>query len=64
MGRPFSAAVLWLVPLLGGLTGCDVYDRPHRPVPATFRAVGLDGVEVTAQTLRGKPWVINLWVPG
>jgi cytochrome oxidase Cu insertion factor (SCO1/SenC/PrrC family) len=46
-------------------SGCNRdYDRPNTPVPESFRAVGLNGAEFTRASLDGKPWVINLWLPG
>jgi hypothetical protein len=35
-----------------------------RPLPETFRARSLDGASVTPETMRGRPWVVNLWMPG
>jgi hypothetical protein len=43
--------------------GCDVYERPNRPVPDSFQAHFLDGAPLDAQTLQGRPWVVALWVP-
>ncbi|HET9158541.1 MAG TPA: hypothetical protein VFN91_17830 [Myxococcaceae bacterium] len=37
---------------------------PARPLPASFRARGLDGASVTPETMRGRPWLVNLWMPG
>ncbi len=44
--------------------GCDVYDRPRRPLPADFLVTTLDGQVLTPEAMRGAPWVINIWVPG
>ncbi len=44
--------------------GCDVYDRPRRPLPEDFRVVTLEGETLTRADLKGRPWVINIWVPG
>jgi hypothetical protein len=35
-----------------------------RPLPASFRARGLDGASVTPETMQGRPWLVNLWMPG
>jgi hypothetical protein len=35
-----------------------------RPLPPSFRARGLDGASVTPETMRGRPWLVNLWMPG
>ncbi|HET6983543.1 MAG TPA: hypothetical protein VFI53_15475 [Myxococcaceae bacterium] len=35
-----------------------------RPLPESFRARSLDGASVTPETMRGRPWVVNLWMPG
>jgi len=33
-------------------------------LPASFRARALDGATVTPETMRGRPWLVNLWMPG
>jgi peroxiredoxin len=59
----------WLRPLaiaavVAGLApGCDATQRPNRPI-APFAADGLDGTQWDGQALRGRPWVINVWMPG
>ncbi|HTS79507.1 MAG TPA: hypothetical protein VMH40_02815 [Myxococcaceae bacterium] len=35
-----------------------------RPLPESFRARMLDGSSVTPATMRGRPWLVNLWMPG
>ncbi|HZX40403.1 MAG TPA: hypothetical protein VFE93_01115 [Myxococcaceae bacterium] len=35
-----------------------------RPLPDSFSARGLDGASVTPATMRGRPWLVNLWMPG
>jgi hypothetical protein len=35
-----------------------------RPLPESFSARRLDGSSVTAATMRGRPWLVNLWMPG
>jgi len=37
---------------------------PPRPLPSSFRARALDGASVTPETMRGRPWLVNLWMPG
>ncbi|HZW88786.1 MAG TPA: hypothetical protein VFF12_06875 [Myxococcaceae bacterium] len=37
---------------------------PPRPLPASFRARALDGASITPETMRGRPWLVNLWMPG
>jgi hypothetical protein len=44
--------------------GCEPFDRPRRPLPAGFEVRRLDGELAGAEALRGRPWVIHLWVPG
>ncbi len=44
--------------------GCEVVDRPRREIPEHFAAHTLTGEAVDRQFLHGKPWVVNLWVPG
>lgn len=46
------------------LAGCsEPYARPNRPLPAVTGTY-LDGRPLTRDDLLGKPWLINLWVPG
>jgi hypothetical protein len=46
------------------LAGCsEPYSRPHVPLPA-ISGTYLDGRPLSREDLLGKPWVINLWVPG
>lgn len=54
-----TAALLLLVTV----TGCERYDRRDRPLP-DLSMQALDGHEFRASELRGKPWVVNVWVPG
>jgi len=35
-----------------------------RPLPDSFSARRLDGSSVTPATMRGRPWLVNLWMPG
>lgn len=50
---------------MAAFAGCDHYAKPNRPLPASFAARRLsDGAELRASDFKGKPWVINLWVPG
>ena len=35
-----------------------------RPLPDSFSARGLDGASVTPKSMRGRPWLVNLWMPG
>ena len=50
--------------LLLVLAGCDYAERPHRGIPERFRAESLTGETIDRDTLKGHPWVINVWVPG
>lgn len=47
-----------------GATGCDVYEKPNKPLPADFEVTTLDGQVLKREYFLGKPWVINIWVPG
>jgi hypothetical protein len=54
------------LPALAALAilGCsEPYSRPHTPLPA-ISGTYLDGRPLSREDLLGKPWVINLWVPG
>lgn len=57
---------MWVavVVAVAALAGCDRYQKPFKPLPDTFEAVALDGTRFRKQDLLGKPWVINIWVPG
>jgi hypothetical protein len=59
----------WLAFILVALgvllaSGCESFSRPQRPLPKTFAVRQLGGELVGAEQLKGKPWVIHLWVPG
>jgi hypothetical protein len=47
--------------VLGG--GCESYDQPHRSLSLEFEMRRLGGELIGAEALRGRPWVIHLWVP-
>ncbi|HEY8211252.1 MAG TPA: hypothetical protein VIG99_27400 [Myxococcaceae bacterium] len=42
--------------------GCDPIDRVNRPLPQHFSLQGLTG-RVERESLSGRPWVVELWVP-
>ncbi|HZA52494.1 MAG TPA: hypothetical protein VE549_17235 [Myxococcaceae bacterium] len=46
------------------LAGCEYYDKPHRPLPEQLELRTLRGETLRRSDLLGKPWVINVWVPG
>jgi hypothetical protein len=50
--------------LLLVLGGACHRSPPPRPLPASFRARALDGASITPETMRGRPWLVNLWMPG
>lgn len=59
IARSLAAAAALLA-----VAGCDVYDKPNRPVPDDLEFRTLDGEKLRRSDLVGKPWVINIWVPG
>jgi hypothetical protein len=61
---PMRSRFALFVFLLGLAPGCDYYARPYRPLPETFMVKTLEGALLNVESLRGKPWVINLWMPG
>ncbi len=54
----------WVALVMVFVGGCDYVERPRRPIPDYFRAESLAGEEIDANSLKGKPWVVNIWVPG
>jgi hypothetical protein len=46
------------------LVACDYAERPRRGIPEHFKAESLTGEAIDRDTLKGQPWVINIWVPG
>lgn len=46
------------------LAGCEYVDRPRRPIPEHFEAQTLAGETIDRDSLKGKPWVVNVWLPG
>ncbi len=57
-------ALILLSVSLVAILGCDVYDKPHRPVGDAFQARTLDGMVVNKSVLRQRPWAVSVWVPG
>ena len=53
-----------LVFLVSVASGCDYYAKPHRSLPDSFQVQTLEGGQLDVQAMHGKPWVINLWMPG
>ncbi|MHB1844184.1 MAG: hypothetical protein ACYCWW_05035 [Deltaproteobacteria bacterium] len=47
---------------LGG--GCATLQKEDRPLPALSALPVTSGERVTAQTLAGRPAIINVWSPG
>lgn len=54
----------WLAVLGLLFVGCDYVERPRRGIPEHFEAQSLTGELIDRDSLKGKPWVVNLWVPG
>jgi hypothetical protein len=50
------AALLW--------SGCEHYEKPNKPIPRDFRVRTLTGEIIDRTELKGRAWVIGLWVPG
>ncbi len=44
--------------------GCEYYDKPFKPLPDDFEITTLEGKVFRRSDLVGRPWVINIWVPG
>lgn len=45
------------------LAACRERTYPTVPLPAGFAVRTLSGERLTAETMRGKPWVVNFWLP-
>ena len=52
------------IALLAIVLGCAACHASYSAHPLALDAVSLDGGALDAQALRGKPWVIALWMPG
>lgn len=59
-----SLRLLALLPALLAAAGCGYYDKPNKPLPEDFKVVTLDGKTLSRSDFVGKPWLINIWVPG
>jgi hypothetical protein len=59
--RP-ARAVSGVLVLLAML-GCEARYAP-RPLPETFAVRRLDGQRLDPAAMRGRPWLVNLWLPG
>jgi hypothetical protein len=60
--RPLPLIALAVAAALA--SGCEYYGKPNRPIPDGFKAVMLSGKVLDGPEMKGRPWVINLWVPG
>lgn len=60
MRRPGLLALAALTLLAAG---CESYDTPNRPLPEDFEVRLLGGELLGPESLRGRPWVVHLWVP-
>ena len=49
--------------VLLALAGCEARYTP-RPLPASFAVRKLDGERIDPEAMRGRPWLVNLWLPG
>ena len=59
--RTARAASLAMVLL--ALVGCEARYAP-RPLPASFAVRKLDGERLDPAAMKGRPWLVNLWLPG
>jgi hypothetical protein len=48
---------------IAALSACERYDEVDLPLPP-IPAHRVDGTPLGPGALAGKPWVVNLWVPG
>lgn len=49
---------------LFALFACDVVTRVERPLPEDFSATLLSGEVIDRTYFEGRPWLVNVWVPG
>ena len=47
--------------LLAGSLGCQTKAKSPPPRPLELTAIAIDGTGIDVSTLKGKPWVIDLW---
>ncbi|HMK74275.1 MAG TPA: hypothetical protein VK454_13100 [Myxococcaceae bacterium] len=45
------------------LAACRERAYPKAPLPAGFAVRTLSGERLTAEGMRGSPWVVNFWLP-
>jgi hypothetical protein len=50
--------------LLTLAAGCDTLDRVNRPLPEHFSVQAHDRGRMAREAMAGRPWVVELWVPG
>lgn len=58
LGRVVPGVVVLL-----SVLGCEAPYTP-RPLPAAFAVRRLDGQRIGPAEMRGRPWLVNLWLPG
>jgi len=47
--------------VVAALAGCTTQPKAPPPRPLELTAIALDGTGIDTSTLKGKPWVIDLW---
>jgi hypothetical protein len=60
-----SLAVVLAASLSLGLSGCERPAKTVRfPFPEDVRFQGVGTEDLTPASMRGRPWLVNLWMPG
>jgi hypothetical protein len=50
-----------IVLLIVALVACVPKPKPMEPRPLELTGISMDGTGIDTSTLKGKPWVIDLW---
>lgn len=58
-----APALLAALGAAAALAGCDWYEKPARAFP-DLKLRDLDGNAITLDSMRGRPWVVEVWLPG
>lgn len=63
MNIPDASRILLLTSLFALAPGCERLERTQQVLPE-LGLRDLDGKAIATGALRGRPWIINIWLPG